>query len=169
MLENLRSVKSYIQPLFNFQPKLFLRKRTFVFLFLSIFYGAQNFHLSHSFGCLNRLFTKVCLYITCFFSVAEFWFCFIGQMLLNLEFFSHREVMKCLQCYSINIKKPIVVIIQHLLSVHRVLGVEYRYSGGKKGSSSHRFFFPHNIFVMLYLLFISSSSVTFCGSSHHSA
>lgn len=62
------------------------------------------FHLSHSFGCLHRLFTKVCLCTTYLFSVAEFWFCFIGQMLLNLEFFSHWKVLKCLQCYSIKKK-----------------------------------------------------------------
>lgn len=45
--------------------------------------------------------------------------------------------------------------------------------GGRKGPSSQIFFYvnhvPYNFFVILYLLFISSSSVTFCGSSHHPA
>lgn len=35
VLEDLRSVKSYIWPLFHFHPKLFLRKRTLVPFYLS--------------------------------------------------------------------------------------------------------------------------------------
>lgn len=53
--------------------------------------------------------------------------------------------MKCLQCYSINIKMSIVVIIiQHLLSVHRALGVKYHYGGEGGRVQTHRFFLGAN-------------------------
>lgn len=89
VLEDLRSVKSYIWPLFNFHPKFFSETKEHSFLF--IFYATQNFQISHSFGYLNRLFTKVSLYITYLFSVTEFWFCFIRPMLLNFRIFQPQE------------------------------------------------------------------------------
>lgn len=38
-------------------------------------------------------------------------------------------------------KEKSIVIFQHFLSTHRMLGVEYHYSGGRKNPNSHRFFY----------------------------
>lgn len=136
MLEDLRSVRSYIWLLFHFHPVLFLRNGTLVPFYLSWYTKFPSFpffRLSKQ-TVHQGFFVSVAEFL---FSVAEFWFCFIGQMLLNLEFFSHREGMKCLQCYSIN--KKSTVIIQHLLSALRMLNVEYHYSRGRKGPNTHIF------------------------------
>lgn len=58
-------------------------------------------------------------------------------MLLNLEYFHNREVMKCLQ-WSINKIKAIVVIVQHLSSAHRVLGDEYTIVGVGRAPNARR-------------------------------
>lgn len=82
---------------------------------------------------LSALFTKICLCPTCLFPVAEFWFSFIRQMLLNLEFFSKRREVKCLQQYSMNIKNPLLLFNMCLAPTDCVSQLYHR-GWGREGS-----------------------------------
>lgn len=59
LIEDLRSIKSYVWPLFNFHPKLFPRKRTFLSFYLL---WCTKFPSFPFFGCLNRLYQGLFVY-----------------------------------------------------------------------------------------------------------